>query len=228
MWICQYFINVGAELASNIPISNNIYPNRLQQNSVILSPTDEVEIKNIIGNLNKSKASGYDNITVNMVKLSKNEISVLLTILINKSFESGIVPSQSKIAKVTPIFKNGDKEIISNYRPISVLPILSKIIEKVVNLRIQNFLINHHLLYANQYGFRKASDTETAVLDTISEIKMQIDKNYKCGIISLNLCKAFDTVNHKILLGKIHDLGVRGIVHTWFANYLSNKFQYGL
>lgn len=141
--------------------------------------------------------------------------------------ESGIVPDQYKIAKIIPILKNGDKEITSNYRPISVLPILSKIMEKIINSRLQEFLDDNKLLCNYQYGFRKNSDAETAVTDIISEIQLQIDKNYKCGIISLDLCKAFDTVDHKILLDKMNDLGIRGIAHKcWFRSYLSNRFQF--
>lgn len=228
--ICEhfnsFFVSIGQELANKIPQSQNKYYEKLNINSMILYPTNELEIRSIISKLNTKKSSGYDNISVNMIQKSAYKLSTILKVLINKSFVTGQVPNNSKIAKIIPIFKNGNKELVNNYRPISILPVLSKVIEKVMNQRLTNFLEQSDFFYPNQYGFRKNSNCETAVLDIVSDIQINLDKQNVCGIISLDLCKAFDTVDHKILLNKMYDIGIRGNAYHWFENYLSNRYQF--
>lgn len=228
--ICEhfnnFFVNIGKDLASKIPISNKNYTEKMYKDSMTLIPTDKYEIMNVIDNLNTKKSCGFDNISINMIKKSKRNICNILELLINNSFQTGIIPDKTKIAKITPIFKNGNKEHVTNYRPISVLPIISKIMEKIMNKRLLNFLQKSKFFYPNQYGFRKNSNSETAVVDITSDIQLQLDKKQNCGIISLDLCKAFDTVNHEILLKKMYDIGIRGNSYNWFKNYLTNRYQF--
>jgi len=146
--------------------------------------------------------------------------------LFNLSLSTGIVPSSLKVAKVIPIHKKGDKTSVNNYRPISLLSIFDKILEKLMYKRIYNFLVKNNVLYHYQFGFRKGHSTILALIELTDPIYSHIDSgDYILGLY-FDLQKAFDTVNHKILLNKLFNYGVRGIVYNWFRNYLSDRKRY--
>jgi hypothetical protein len=131
-----------------------------------------------------------------------------------------------KIAKVIPIFKNEDKKLISNYRPISVLPIFSKILEKIMYRRVITYFENNKFLTGKQYGFREKHSTYMALIELIDRITEELDnKKFSLGIF-IDLSKAFDTIDHKILLDKLQLYGIRGIALEWLSSYLSNRLQY--
>ena len=141
--------------------------------------------------------------------------------IFNWSFTTGIFPAELKPAIVTPIFKNGDPHTINNYRPISILPAFSKILEKLVNNRLTDFLEKQKILFPNQYGFRKNHDTSLAVTELTEHIAAGLDDRELSLGIFLDLSKAFDSLDHSILLKKLDYYGIRGTALSWFHNSLA-------
>ena len=134
-------------------------------------------------------------------------------------------PSRWKTAKVTPLHKGGDVDDVSNFRPISVLPVLSKVIERHIHDALYNYLTDNSLIYPRQSGFRKRHSTETALIRIIDELLFNLDDNKVCGLVLVDYCKAFDMVDHAILLDKLNAYGVDGSSLAWFKSYLSDRCQ---
>jgi retron-type reverse transcriptase len=125
-----------------------------------------------------------------------------------------------------PIYKNGDRSSPSNYRPIAILPSINKILERIIYDQVIAFLDQHKIIHQHQFGFRKNHSTEHAILEITDALKNSIDnKELTCGLFS-DFTKAFDTVDHTILLSKLYKYGIRGLAHSWFSNYLMNRKQY--
>ena len=173
-------------------------------------------------------STGHDKLSNKLVKEIIQPIARPLTHIFNLSLSTGVVPDIFKLAKVIPIFKTGDKCNPNNYRPISLLPAFSKILEKIVHKRLLKFLCKHNIIYPQQYGFLKGRSTEQAMADIILMISNAIDnKSLSLGIF-LDLSKAFDSISHKILLQKLSRYGIRGVSLKWFNSYLSGRLQYVL
>ena len=149
-----------------------------------------------------------------------------LTHLINLSLRSGVFPSELKLAKVVPIFKAGDTSAINNYRPISVLSFFSKVFEKIVYNHVLDFIDDNNVLYDYQYGFRHSHSTQQAIITLVDRITKSLDKGHIAITILLDLKKAFDTVDHRILLRKLYAYGIRGALLKWFERYLTGRTQY--
>jgi len=175
--------------------------------------------------LDASKVPVIDDIDVKTIKECKVALVPVLCKLFNQSFRNGEVPEGCKIARVRPIFKSNDHDQPENYRPVSILPIISKILEHIVNQNLLDYLEGLKYFSKFQYGFRRSSDTTSAVVDLISEIQLLHDQGKKCALVSLDLCKAFDTVNFNILLDKLNLLGINNQTWDWFYNFLNGRTQ---
>jgi hypothetical protein len=225
----QFFVNVGPELAKQIPHTLNSPKEFLRDNyckSMFFIPSTAEEISDIISNLKNSTSSGYDNIPIKIIKECKLELSPILSHINNYSMLEGIFPDSLKIAKVVPIYKNGNALAVSNYRPISVLTSCSKITEKIIYNRLEKYIINNSILHKNQFGFRSKMSTCMALLELLDKLSQSIDEKKLTVGIFIDLAKAFDTVNHRILLEKLQHYGIRGVPLQWFQSYLSNRQQY--
>ena len=146
--------------------------------------------------------------------------------LVNKSFQSGIFPDIFKIAKVIPIFKNESRVLCKNYRPIFLLSNISKLIEKLMHKRIYSFLEQQNCFYNAQFGFRLSLSTNNAQISITENIQSQLDQIKFCTGVFVDLKKAFDRVDHEILMKKLSHYGIRGIANEWFCSYLTKRKQY--
>ena len=220
----KHFVSIGPKLAECIPK----IPLRLEpytSSNFVFKPIDEKYVINLINKLPLNKASGLDNIPAKIIKISAPLIANSLAEIFNASLREGLFPDAWKFAKVFPIFKEGDKELCNNYRPISVLPVLSKLFEKAIFEQLYEYLTSNNLLTEHQSGFRPFHSTLTALLkNTIYWLS-----NMDCGKMNLavfiDLKKAFDTVDHEIVLQKLSCYGIHGKELLWFKSYLSNRKQ---
>ena len=225
----SYFINVGNNLSKSISQSSFSFKQFVScqdPQSFFIKPTSVHEVLKLSSCIKSSKADGPDGISPRVVKECINYIVNPLCDIFNLSLCTGVVPVQLKTAKIVPLFKKDNPEYISNYRPVALLSIFAKLLERLMYNRLYDFLTKQNILILEQFGFRKNYSTSLSVICFTDYILQEIDKgNYCCGVF-MDLSKAFDTIDHHILLEKLYLYGIRGLPLQWFKSYLSDRKQY--
>lgn len=221
----NYYASVGKNLSQKIVTTPAKSKRTSSCNSFFLLPVHETEIRNIIKCLKLKKTPGIDQIKSETLKNLESEISPLLCHLIKCVFNTGIFPKQCKTTIVKPIYKKGDKNLITNYRPISLITTFAKIIEKAIKSRLEEYVNKYEIISKKQFGFRKGASTSDAIATLTEKLYTLVDKKQPTLCIFLDLAKAFDTVCHIRLLECLEDIGVRGKQLLLFKQYLQDREQ---
>lgn len=224
----SFFINVGPNLAKNIPSVNKSpcgYMKNRVVNEIIMAEVLEDEVSDLIKKL-KDTSAGWDCIASSVVRKTSDHIISPLAYVFNLSITQGVFPAELKIARVIPLYKAGDPLQFSNYRPVSVLPVFSKILERLMYERLLAFVNKNMILYSYQFGFRFGHSPNLALIILIDKVTNALENGeYVLGLF-LDFSKAFDTVNHAILYQKLEYYGIRGTSLDLFRSYLSERAQY--
>ena len=224
----DYFSNVGECLAkqqtcNGLELSNYLKGLHQYDASMFLRPTSGIEILALINKLPNKGSSGYDNISNLLLKSLADQISVPLEIIFNKSLEEGLFPTKMKKADIVPLYKSKDKQECLNYKPISLLITLSKLLEKIMYKRVYQFLEKTGQIFPSQYGFRSSHSCENAVSELLSTIIKGKEQGLYTVSLFLDLSKAFDSLEHEMMLRKLESYGICGNMLQWFRSYLSDR-----
>ena len=223
----EFFCSIDANLAHKF---NQSAPNSLSQyleqrvsSSIYLDVPNLSEIINAIQALSLNKSIGHDNIPPYYLRIASSILAPYLQIFIDFCFTNGVFPETCTIAKIVPIFKKGERENPSNYRPISILTCFSKIHEQRIHKRWNSFFDKHGIIQHTQYGFQRNVSTNHALVDVVTQSFENINNNMYTGLIFVDLTKAFDTVNHEVLLHKLDHYGIRGQSNNLLRAFLKRK-----
>ena len=224
----EYFSEIGEKLSGEIPSTNVKYADYIKHNECTFDFVEitEDEVLTELKNLKANKGFGQDNISPKFLKDSSYVISSTLTSIFNQSLKMEKFPDEWALARVSPIFKAGLKTELGNYRPISVLSAVSKVFEKIIYKQISKYFDDNELFTKYQSGFRKGYSTSTALLSVTNEWLCNIDKGLINGVLFLDLKKAFDTVNHDILIEKLKLYGFQKQSLSWCESYLKDRKQF--
>ena len=210
---------------NNVP-SHEVYLNNPTEAEFNFEHIDNVTVLHYINKLKPSHSCGHDNISSNVLKIIAMEVSPCLTLIINQVLSTGQFPKNLKTAKVIPIHKTGEKSLMKNYRPISILPVVSKIIENVMHTQLTDYFTMNKLFTSQQYGYRENRSTELAALELMDRNLDNMNRNLTPVNVYIDLSKAFDCLDHNILLSKLKFYGLNDNAIKLLKNYLSDRNQY--
>ena len=232
--LCQLITEptrVTAQSQSLIDLCITNTPNKIVRSGVMPLTTfsfkscSSNEVRKLLEKLETKKSTGLDNLPSKMLKIAAGVLAPSLAVLFNQSISSGIVPTEWKLARVTPIFKKGKRQDVNNYRPISIIPAVAKVFERIIYDQLFKYLSDNDLLVNCQSGFRTLHSTLTSLLEASNSWSVNIDNGLINGVIFIDLKKAFDTIDHKILLRKLASYGIDHRALKWFDSYLSDRQQ---
>ena len=225
----EHFCSIGEKVANNLPRATTNFKSYLRNKideTFFIQPILEPDILKEIYKLKPKKSPGPDNISNKLIKSCAGALVLPLSIIYNKSIVSGQYPTKWKLGRVIALYKKNSHYNPENYRPISLLDCFGKIFERLIYNQMMKFIKKHSILFINQFGFREKYSTTLALIDITDKIKHHIDNNeYVMGIF-LDLAKAFDTVNHRILCEKLSHYGFRGHCLSFLKSYITNRRQY--
>ena len=228
---CNFFSNAAFNLKQkSLPLVDFIWKRadniKVRTNEKFrFKYVSKIFIERELKQLKRHKATGIDDLPSNLLKDTAQEISKPIAYIINLSQSTSIIPNEWKIAIVNPLHKSCDRENCDNYRPISILPVISKIMEKAVNSQLIEYLQTNNLLCSSQFGYRKNRSTELATTSHLDRIRKEADKGNMTGVVFIDLSKAFDTLGHSRLLAKLRSYGFEEVEIEWFTNYLFGRTQ---
>lgn len=225
----NYFLNIATKMSETLgpaTVDFNTYLGEPVNNSFSFKPVNENDIGKFIDDLKCKPTLDCDGMSTELIKICKFQLIKPLTLIINQCLEKGIFLDPLKIARVSAIYKKGEKNVFDNYRPISILPALSKIFERVLHTQLCEYFNNFNLFCAHQYGFRKGHSTELAALQFIDQV-MQNLENRKAQISTyMDLSKAFDCIDHDILKHKLVHYGLTDAAINMMDSYLTSRNQF--
>lgn len=228
----KYYSEAAKKLADKIETNGTDKLTRINIEHIITNsqmkwtPTSSYDIEKVIDKLKNKTSKDACGMSNKLLKMLKSYLAEPIAKITNLSFENGIFPTSLKLTKIIPIYKGGNPKEPENYRPIAIVPTISKIIETVINNQLRDYLNNISFFCPNQYGFRKNRSTEDAVTNMVTDVQEALDHGKIASGIFIDLKKAFDTVNHKLLADKLFAAGIRGKTLECIRSYLENRRQY--
>lgn len=226
----KMYVEVGKKLAEALPVHSSLareYLNKIQNNinTIFLTPTHKEEVERTISQMRVASAPGSDQVSVLSLKNCASAIAEPLAHIINRIFETGIFPETLKTSVVVPLYKGGEKHLLSSWRPVSLVSVFSKLVEKLILKRFNVFIEKHNLIANNQFGFLKNSSTNSAIFELIKKLQGHLDKGSQCIVIFMDVTSAFSSIPHSLLLSKMEKMGFRGVCNQLLKSYLANRPQ---